>query len=96
MKNLIKVQATINVIENNTLESKYHSTFNYTDERNLVVKTFCWEQASSYKNIFDRMDKVIVWMESNSTIRFHEMEDDLPTIEEIVEESNRQIKEVGE
>lgn len=70
MENLIKVQATINFIEDTTLEVKYHSTFNYQDDKNLIVKTFCWEQASTYKNIFDRMKNIIVYIEANSIIRF--------------------------
>ena len=70
MKQLIKVQATINFIEDTTLEVRYHSTFNYQDDKNLIVKAFCWEQASAYKNIFDRMTNVTVYMEANSVIRF--------------------------
>lgn len=76
MKRLIKVQSTIKIIEETTLESKFHSFFDYKDGKNLVIKTFCWEQASTYKNIFNRMEGIIVYIESNSTIRIYEMEDE--------------------
>ena len=70
MENLILIQTIINNIEFATLDVKYHSTFDYKDDRHLIVKTFCWEQASIYKNIFDKMKDVVVYIQSNSLLEF--------------------------
>lgn len=77
MKQLIKIQATINLIEENTLELKYHSSFDYIDSQTLDVDTFCWPQASTYKNIFDKMPNIAVYMESNSKLRFLELKEEV-------------------
>lgn len=53
METLITIQALLSNIEDFTLESKYHSTFAYKDDRNLEIYTYCWNQAAAYKTILD-------------------------------------------
>lgn len=69
MKKLIEIQEVITRIEELTLDVKFHSSFNYLNEHELEIKSFCFDQTSVYKKILDNMKGALVIIESNTTIR---------------------------
>lgn len=69
MEKLIKIQAMITNIEEITLDVKYHSSFNYINENELEIKSFCFDQMSAYKRLLDHMKGTFIIVEDNSTIR---------------------------
>lgn len=72
MEKLIKIQTLVNQIEDLTLEMQYHSTFNYLNDKKMQIKTFCWDQARTYKDLLDNIKDVNIYMEGNSTIEIWE------------------------
>ena len=73
MEKLIEIQAVVNKIEDLTLDPKYHSKFNYLDDKRMQLETYCWKQASSYKDIFDSMMDIVVYIINNSTIEIWQL-----------------------
>lgn len=68
---LILIQTLINNIEDTTLDIQYHSKFNYLNDHEMKVESFCWKQTSTYKNLFETMKNVITYIEANNIIRFY-------------------------
>lgn len=73
MEKLIAIQALVNQMEELTItEKKYHSKFNYLNDSTMQIETYCWDQAKTYKDLFDNMYGITVYMQGNSTIEIWE------------------------
>lgn len=75
MKNLIKIQAIINQLEELRLRQvEYRSQFEYEDNNNMVVTTYCSNWTMTIKMMFDGVQNVCSYLEGNDKIRFIDIE----------------------
>lgn len=75
MKNLIKIQAILSQLEEMRLSNAdYRSQFDYKDDNNMVVTTYCSNWTITIKMMFDGTNGICSYIEDNTKIRFLDLE----------------------
>lgn len=75
MKNLIKIQAILNQLEEMKISQvEFRSQFDYKNESELVITTYCSNWTMTIKMMFDDTQNVCSYLENNTKIRFLDFE----------------------